>query len=703
MDVHESSKENPFTNSTDKAHPAVPLSASSPNRPLNTEESGLARDDAALGVDAMENNGAAERATTASPEESARAAEEAQWKKRLWFVRVPKPAEDSTLASFESELELYKARVHLLNESVNIKRMEKDSARESTKAALEALNACKAQIDLKDRDLKPLRDARDARNIASKEFRSNFGDLDVRSEEELDDKLKSIEHRMSHESMPLAEEKKLMAQMKKLQGQRERVRQYAVKVSSLSVAREEADKLQLELKELDQDRQVLVEERQMQSKIFEKYRDEERALDAELKAILDERRRVKDLQDDVYQRMQEVKRERRAKTDEYYENRRFSQNIRIMVRDGGLDEARALCAEQANSKHELLEFNPDYRIEFVRLWDQQRKYPLSMSGDASFDLDPLAATSTSQPACKGAKGSKREGRPGRGEQDAAPAALPSKSRAELVIAAALEEAKEEIAQNARNKAAEPAPEPAPVEEEAPAPVKAPVQVLGAPSPDKLKPVRAPKPAAKAPIVLPEVHDATPFVPPVVSKSAPLSEEELREKARLHNKAALAEAEKRKERKRREAEKRQQKAAERKAREAVAAQAAKVQEEQTGGVDPAPPGEVAAEAAPAAESPTVEAAAPTSASASAASSAGDAASAMATKAAGGGKAGGAKPAKVIPKKLQPPKARSKKKAATFVAQAGAWLVQKQNMRMVGGAAVAAFLAVLVVYILFISSA
>ena len=85
--------------------------------------------------------------------------------------------------------------------------VEKDSAKESTQSAWDNLNACKGQVNSKQAALEPLRGARDARNSANKEFRSAFGDLDVRSEEELDARLAAIRHTMEHESIPLAEEK----------------------------------------------------------------------------------------------------------------------------------------------------------------------------------------------------------------------------------------------------------------------------------------------------------------------------------------------------------------------------------------------------------------------------------------------------------------------------------------------------------------
>ncbi len=43
--------------------------------------------------------------------------------RRMWFVRVPRPADDHTIKLLEREMESYKAQVRLLNESLAVKRV----------------------------------------------------------------------------------------------------------------------------------------------------------------------------------------------------------------------------------------------------------------------------------------------------------------------------------------------------------------------------------------------------------------------------------------------------------------------------------------------------------------------------------------------------------------------------------------------------
>ena len=54
--------------------------------------------------------------------------------------------------------------------------------------------------------------------------RSSYGDLTVHSEAELVAALAAIDHKLHHETVPLAVEKRLIADHKKLTQQRERVR-----------------------------------------------------------------------------------------------------------------------------------------------------------------------------------------------------------------------------------------------------------------------------------------------------------------------------------------------------------------------------------------------------------------------------------------------------------------------------------------------
>ena len=59
-------------------------------------------------------------------------------------------------------------------------------------------------------------------------------------------------------------------------------------------------------------------------------------------------------------------------------SRRFSQQIRLVLgKPDGLAEARSLCAAQMDEAHALLADDAAFRAEYMRLWEGQRKHPIS--------------------------------------------------------------------------------------------------------------------------------------------------------------------------------------------------------------------------------------------------------------------------------------------------------------------------------------
>lgn len=95
--------------------------------------------------------------------------------------------------------------------------LERDQAQQLHKQARAQLLICKENLQQKDEQLRPLREARDERNKAQEALRSSKGELPVKNEEELDARLKELHHRQQHESMSANSEKQLLQQIKALQ------------------------------------------------------------------------------------------------------------------------------------------------------------------------------------------------------------------------------------------------------------------------------------------------------------------------------------------------------------------------------------------------------------------------------------------------------------------------------------------------------
>ncbi|KAK9841927.1 hypothetical protein WJX84_006677 [Apatococcus fuscideae] len=127
------------------------------------------------------------------------------------------------------------------------------------------------------------------------------------------------------------------------------------------------------MQELEAENRALWEEKKLASGILTKYKEEEKVVDDALKAILTERRRIKDLQDEVYGRLQETRRVQRAKLDDFYDNRRMSQ---MFAADEG------------------------YRRHYNLLWQQQRNQPISLGGDCNLGTGYVEPTMEPSPPSK---------------------------------------------------------------------------------------------------------------------------------------------------------------------------------------------------------------------------------------------------------------------------------------------------------------
>ncbi|KAI7839935.1 hypothetical protein COHA_006329 [Chlorella ohadii] len=307
--------------------------------------------------------------------------EEEPWRRRLWIVRMPRPPEAPAIKVLEQEVDTYRTQMSLITEALNVKKVERDSAREATRAARDAFMQSREAFEERNKPMRELAQQRqDAAAVANK-LKESFSDLLVKSEAELDEQLEQLKYRIEHESITLNEEKKALATIKKLQQQRERVREYEASASLFAETRAKRTELQEAMKEFDGEIKALRQEMDVQRQILDKLREHERGIDAEVEEIITERRRCREVMEEAYQRMSSLKKAQWEKNNTFYSNRSFSRDIRKMVAEGRLEEARDACAEQQDEAVAHLRDQPAFRSEYFALWEQQRKVPISAAGE----------------------------------------------------------------------------------------------------------------------------------------------------------------------------------------------------------------------------------------------------------------------------------------------------------------------------------
>jgi hypothetical protein len=78
------------------------------------------------------------------------------------------------------------------------------------------------------------------------------------------------------------------------------------------------------------------------------------------------------LQDEVFHKMAGLKREHRGKTDAFFNNRRFSRNIRELCKAGKEDEARAECEKQVLRTLILIDRGVMDFLQYISAWGKYR-------------------------------------------------------------------------------------------------------------------------------------------------------------------------------------------------------------------------------------------------------------------------------------------------------------------------------------------
>eukprot|EP00884_Botryococcus_braunii_P008523 jgi/Botrbrau1/17672/Bobra.0166s0098.2 len=483
-------------------------------------------------------------------------------RRRLYFVRMPKPPEQSpATAAIQQELDHLNTQIKLLDLNLKVQRDEKARQRESVLAAQQDVAKSKAQLDAIDEKLRPLIDLRKAKRTEQDSMKATFGDLGVRTEAELKEKIKDLNFQFHHETNSLARENKLMSEIKRLEGLTDRVKEYEAKSAALNTAREEIKKHEDETKALEAERKAAYEDLTLQRAIAKKFKEEEQALDVKMNGVKAERARIKALSDATYSRLVAAKTEFKSKNDAYYENRRFGVKIRELCKSGKVDEARALCDEQITAMNARLANDDDFRKQYSMLWEQQRTYSVYLPAaeveeQTNPKLNAAAKVEVVDPS---------------GKMPRQPPSKEAIARAQAIVDAALSAAKVEV----------------PRAEEADAPenvadttagdavvAATPAPVVLADVPEKPKPVKQvkkEKPKAQpAPAIIPEIEFQ---LPEAISKGS-ASEASTEEKKAVEKARQLAlakEAEAKKERKKKAAEK----AAEKKKQKALEKAAAPV--------------------------------------------------------------------------------------------------------------------------------
>jgi uncharacterized coiled-coil DUF342 family protein len=330
---------------------------------------------------------------------------------------------------------------------------EANALRQQLQDARTIRDGSKPDYETKMGRIKELQEMRKSYLDRISDIRSGQKGLEVRSEEDLDAKIASLEEEIASGSVELRVEKQLVSQIAKLRSQRDKVREF-------QAAQGDLGQLEADLKRV----KAMLAEQQDEFKIITGERDQVKViitdLQAKLKTVTDaisyldsERSEIEAHKAELQEQLRAAREDNDAAMAEYRENRKLSLALRDLVDAGQVAAAAAQAAEQVEAYMAKLASDTAYRKEYIGLWCQQRKYLVS-------ELLPksgvVAAPVAPAPSKAGGKG---------GAKAPGPAVPQGAAMAQAAIAAALEAADAELAAQRRAAPAPVAAAPSSEEEE----------------------------------------------------------------------------------------------------------------------------------------------------------------------------------------------------------------------------------------------
>lgn len=315
---------------------------------------------------------------------------------RLYFVRVPKPeVDDAAVARLQQEFEVQLSKWKLLNETLRMRRMEKNEARNNTTKAQDALEAAKRLMKAKGEELQPFRDHTQDLIARSSALKDEKQQLMCTSEQELDKMISDTEFRLHHETVSLREEKELVNRLKKLNGQRSRVREYEAKHRGLEEKRNNTEGVRASKDALEREMKVLKEEHEACWQVVLELRKVEKAAAEVMKEVAAECEAANREKQAAFDRLKEARAGKKERLGDWNQNRNFGRKVRDLVALGRIDEAQALCVDYNDKMMDKLNTDKEYRDAYLKLWETQRKSSSSMSTltDAELGLNQQAGKS----------------------------------------------------------------------------------------------------------------------------------------------------------------------------------------------------------------------------------------------------------------------------------------------------------------------
>lgn len=284
-------------------------------------------------------------------------------------------------------------KVQFLNAALRIKQASRNEANANFREARDRAISCSKEVRRKYDEAKPLQEALRKLQEVGSAARYRSRELACSSEEELNQRIASIEYKMEHESLTLTEEKQLMREMKQLEASRGSVRENEVLLVSVSDSQGQRDALQARLQPLLAEVDVLKLERDAAQKICDSVEEEKKAIEDAVNELRGEQEAAWQEKEVAYAQLWALRAEANKKEEDYKEYCRDLDKVEGLVMQKDMAALEDFCTQQVEKIHSKLVGSAQYRASYFKANERStiRRFKSLDTRRLGLDEDPAKA------------------------------------------------------------------------------------------------------------------------------------------------------------------------------------------------------------------------------------------------------------------------------------------------------------------------
>uniref|UniRef100_A0A0D9X7J3 Proton pump-interactor 1 n=1 Tax=Leersia perrieri TaxID=77586 RepID=A0A0D9X7J3_9ORYZ len=293
-------------------------------------------------------NGATSAADLAPPKDVVDEWPEPKQTHMFFFVRVRSYEDPNLKAKLDqADKECQKkiqARSHIV-EALRTKRNERSNIISELKPLTAENKQYNEVVSGKLKEIEPLQKSLGKFRNENNAMRAQGAGL-CSSIEELDQLIKSLSDRISHESISLDEEKKLVKEIKQLNGTRSRVIENAAKRAKMQGTVGERDTIQDQVKQIGVGIDEVKKERQAVRDKIKVLEDQLHAVDDEIAALQDDLTAATARKDKAFDALNEFRKSRDLNNTSFHQYRTISNSVRDLSARGEVQTVQQLCQNE---------------------------------------------------------------------------------------------------------------------------------------------------------------------------------------------------------------------------------------------------------------------------------------------------------------------------------------------------------------------